>query len=312
MLGLYKQTLILNFLLIFSSATSAKVYKAEITKFGDSHDVTGTVVVITPEADDTATTEYAVAYGGFIEGTEKNCTGCGVHVHSGKSCEAKELQEGHYYVDPVKVDPWNEDTVYNADPMGSASFHGMVKMGTGDVDGRTFLIHASGGVRVGCGVLTEVPASETLVSSIATFGDAGASASMTFYQVGDTDAICYYAKASGLEKNINKFCGTHIHEGVSCENKSTQMGHYYNPETYPIDPWNVLGYSSTDAEGNTEFAHCVKTGMTEYVGKTFVVHSSDSSRVGCGVLEKSAGITRSPFVVLQAIFVGVLGFALSF
>lgn len=300
----------LNSLVALSSATT-KVYKADVTGFGDGK-VTGTVVVFVPHADDMSTKEYTIAYGGFVSGTSPGCVNCGFHIHSGKSCESKELQGGHYFVSPVDADPWNEDTVYTSDDKGDATFHGLVKMGTGDVLGHSVVVHDQGGPRIGCGILEEVPASDTLVSELGKFGGSDCSGMVTAYQIGDTDAICYHGKTSGLEKSLSGFAGVHIHSGVSCESKETQEGHYYD-ETLAVDPWNVLGYSTTDAEGNAEYAHCVKTGVTGYEGKTFLVHGSDSSRVSCGVLESdtSGSFMRAPFSVLQAIFaMALVGFTL--
>jgi len=328
-----KALVLLNCLIAISSTDAmTKVYQAEIAYFGDQNIITGTIVAFAPHADDTKTTSYAVAYGGFLSGVPPNCEGCGFHFHTGLSCDSKETQEGHYFVDPVNIDPWNENTVYNSDANGDASFHGLVKIGTDDLLDHAVVVHAAGGARIGCGVLKAVAAADTLVSELTEFGASGASGSVTSYQLGSTDAICYYGAGAGLEKDLDTFAGVHIHSGVSCASKETQEGHYYNAEAYPVDPWNVLGYDVTDAEGKAEFAHCVKTGETEYAGKTFLIHSSSSSRLTCGVLAKpeetakieagtakpeepatSGSVALSPFFVLQAIFAVVsVGITLSY
>jgi hypothetical protein len=296
------------------------VYKAVITGTpGSDSGVTGTVIVFTPESDNPNSVDYSIAYGGFVTNTEKNCEGCGVHIHSGKSCDSKETQEGHYFVDPVVVDPWNEETVYDSDSEGSASFHGIVKMGTDDVIGRTFLVHAPSGGRVGCGVLEEVPESDIMVSHIGETDGSGVGGHLTAYQVGSSDQICYHGTGTGLEKNLDKHAGTHIHEGVSCESKETRLGHYYDSAAMYVDPWNVLGYKTTDAEGNAEYAACVATGESDYLGKTFLIHNSEGPVVGCGTLEpakksepdsESASTVRKSLFALQTMVIFVLGLTL--
>ena len=76
-----------------------------------------------------------------IYSTRLHCcltTGCGVHIHSGTNCSSTELQEGHYFVDPVLQDPWTEDR-YTSDGNGRATYAGIVNMGTVDIDGRAFI-----------------------------------------------------------------------------------------------------------------------------------------------------------------------------
>lgn len=287
MFGWSKKGFLLNFVVTLSRAAT-KVYKADITEVpGSESGVTGTIIVFTPEADNPRSANYSIAYGGFVTNTEE-CEGCSVHIHSGKSCDSKETQEGHYFVDPVVVDPWNDETVYNSDSDGAATFYGMVKMGTDNVIGRTFLVHKPDGGRIGCGVLEEVAQSDTMISSIGETDESGVGGFLTAYQVDSSDKICYHGTGSGLERNLAKHAGTHIHKGVSCESKEARMGHYYDSEAYMVDPWNVLGYKTTDAEGNAEYAACVETGVSDYPGKTFLVHASDGHVVGCGVMRKDA------------------------
>merc|ERR1711866_35071 len=62
-------------------------------------------------------------------------------------------------------------------------------------------------------------------------------------------ALLSYASggANCTEKNG---CGAHVHSGFSCENTTTQGGHYFNGS---VDPWAVVGYTSTDRMGNASF-----------------------------------------------------------
>jgi len=79
-------------------------------------------------------------------------------------------------------------------------------------------------------------------------------------------------------------CGAHIHEGTSCTDPNTQLGHYYNTATLSSDPWALAGYRSTDGLGNGYFADCLETGVSDFDGRAFIVHSKTGSRVSCGLL----------------------------
>jgi hypothetical protein len=120
---------------------------------------------------------------------------------------------------------------------------------------------------------------------------------------GFSDMVCFLATASGLEPSLESYldgssssstdcnatngCGLHFHNGTSCENTTTQGGHLYNETLVTPDPWLTVGYLSTDASGNAYHAHCVSTGVTEFIGRPFVFHSNNGSRVACGVVETS-------------------------
>jgi len=116
-------------------------FRAEIVELPDASvpGVSGTVVAFEDGK--------AIGYGGFLTGLQSDleaatCTaenGCGVHVHSGSSCESTATQGGHYY-DPevVDVDPWMEAR-YSSDADGSATFSGVVIPGATAIEGRAFV-----------------------------------------------------------------------------------------------------------------------------------------------------------------------------
>jgi hypothetical protein len=78
---------------------------------------------------------------------------CGIHVHAGKTCHADAL--GHYYRDPVTVDPWTA-IAYKSHADGTAT--GLVNVDTGasstELVGKAFIVHAYDGSRIGCALLT--------------------------------------------------------------------------------------------------------------------------------------------------------------
>ena len=94
-----------------------------------------------------------VGYAGIVTKLESNLlastcnatNGCGVHIHSGKSCNSTATQGGHYYNNmTVPIDPWIDER-YSSNANGKANFQAIVQMGTIDIEGRVFVgtsIHA--------------------------------------------------------------------------------------------------------------------------------------------------------------------------
>merc|ERR1712176_1382098 len=67
-------------------------------------------------------------------------------------------------------------------------------------------------------------------------------------------------------------------------------GHYYNADVVGEDPWQQVGYMSTNEVGYAEFVDCVATGETEFESRAWLIHAEDGSRVSCGLLEESASL----------------------
>jgi hypothetical protein len=127
-------------LIVSTASAQFPTYRADIVPLSNSG-VNGTAVVFVG-ADGTT-----IGYGGFATGLQANlsainCTalnGCGVHIHSGTSCENMTLQGGHYFAPPnVVVDPWNEER-YSSSATGVAFYSDVVRIGTNDVNGRAFI-----------------------------------------------------------------------------------------------------------------------------------------------------------------------------
>lgn len=126
-------------------------FRAAINELPDASvpGVSGTVVAF---EDGTAigygyVRELPIAAQRFLTGLqpgleEATCTaenGCGVHVHSGKSCESTETQSLHYYgPEVVEVGPWIEAR-YSSEEDGSATFSGIVVAGATDLADRAFV-----------------------------------------------------------------------------------------------------------------------------------------------------------------------------
>jgi hypothetical protein len=169
-----------------------------------------------------------------------------------------------------------------------------------------FIIHAADGSRVSCGLIEAAPSDfmpVTLEAETTPIPDAtntvdGYVVVLEELQANIFYGICYQGYATGLEQNVESFllgsgsdqcnvangCGAHIHGGMACDNSDVQLGHFYDPDEIPIDPWLLESYYSTDDAGTGAFVGCAITGEDDYFRRVFVVHGTDGSRQSCGTL----------------------------
>ena len=97
----------------------------------------------------------------YLAGLQPNCEKCGVHIHSGSTCDDMALVGGHYWdADEVgrAADPWvpSEGAYYTFDEDGEAarSYYLYSGFSLADNIDHAFVVHGIDGVRIGCGVLT--------------------------------------------------------------------------------------------------------------------------------------------------------------
>ena len=79
----------------------------------------------------------------------------GMHVHTGTTCAVANDIGGHFFKDGAQ-DPWNDVqwTLFDGtNTAQAAGLSGLAVPALTDMDGRAFVVHASDGRRVGCGVL---------------------------------------------------------------------------------------------------------------------------------------------------------------
>lgn len=294
-------SLLLLLLLTLSNAAAIPIVYEAIIEGLNGSGVTGTAMVVTDGSS-------SVAYAGFGIGLPANVSSvddclptnaCGAHIHSGTSCESTETQGGHYYSTPV--DPWLIQR-YVSDDRGSASFAGVLNIGTDEIQGRTFLLHDETGGRIGCGVLKRIDESKLLIGysqnggvGLTSINDSNVKGNVVLYAPND-DYVCHYGTGENLQPDVVSFvnggpqcrnpngCGAHIHSGSSCADSTAQGGHYYDATVVEEDPWKYAGYAWTDSAGNGSYASCLKTGETQFKDKAFVLHGEDGGRVACGIL----------------------------
>jgi len=228
-----------------------------------------------------------------------DCTatnGCGVHVHSGTSCDNTTTQGGHYFFTGGS-DPWSSIGYSSSSNSGDATFNFDVTNSATDISGKPFIIHNKSGGRVACGILSEVTTGVT-EASLTDLSSTGVSGSVTIIVSGSV--VVGAGSASGLEASLSDTtnctatngCGVHVHSGSGCTDTTTQGGHYFSGSS---DPWAYIRYSSTTAAGAANFCFAVtSTGATAVQGKAFLVHNNAGGRVSCGLLTDATVPSPSP------------------
>ena len=219
-----------------------------------------------------------------------NCNftnGCGVHIHNGTSCFNTTTQGGHYYNRVTyPVDPWLYTMYHATDSMGNAYYTGCAETGESDFINRPFVVHSNNGTRLSCGLLKvneiKQPVAQTVVyrasikSLLSASSGKSADGLVTIFTETGKLMVGYAGIVSNLEPNLlastcnaTNGCGVHIHSGRSCNNTSTQGGHFFYNVTVPVDPWINERYSS-DARGKANFQSVVSMGSIDIEGRVFV------------------------------------------
>lgn len=136
--------------------------------------------------------------------------GCGIHVHSGMTCDDADSISGHFFDDSISPDPWLPIT-YVADSAGASVGNTTLTTGKGLVDmmGRAFVVHAlADGARIACAMLFEDAAVGDLAAAqkseeASGNSDAGGSGGGT----GDDDSEA--SKGLLTSGSISRFAMTH-------------------------------------------------------------------------------------------------------
>jgi len=151
---------------------------ATTTPLSDDSTVTGNVLTV---ASLSSETDSILCYAGNGQGVEAGITsylnngtdcnvenGCGAHIHSGTSCNNSTTQGGHWYdSDTLEADPWATLGYLETTSDGTTMYGTCVNVGFPPAEAvdRPFIIHASDGSRVSCGMLTVEQGGDDATSS---------------------------------------------------------------------------------------------------------------------------------------------------
>ena len=242
-----------------------------------------------------------------LRGAEKECIGCGLHIHSGTSCE--DIKD-HFYNDGVE-NPWSMH-YYSSDNHGRAKGSNVVSNGYGvdENEGHAVVIHGSDGTPYGCGILSKSREAaescpkrkEDLETCIQTYpgyeGD--------LHHVAGEIRISFKGP-KGMKPTHQQFrynlknaetdcedCSIHVHSGDSCDDEAAIGDHFHNP-SYPENPWANGAYKTfSNGKGTGVFWMDNGYGSSRNNGKVVVLYAKDGTRYGCGVLstEKAKGCLK--------------------
>lgn len=225
---------------------------------------------------------------------------CGIHIHSGLTCENASLVGGHFYnAAALDTDPWS-DVVFRPDSASrSVSLGQRVQLGRplADVFGRTVVVHDHTGDRVACGVI-HAPGEEVAVVSLQRYpgygGDAAVTGtvnvigweqtgqlSLSWYLRGLEPQLCHPAPA-----DVANACGIHVHEGHSCDDAFAVGGHFYDRAALAADPWRAVVYQPNARGESVDFVNRIGVGRdaSGILERTVVVHDHTGARAACGVI----------------------------
>ena len=251
-----------------------------------------------------------------LTGVAANCTDCGIHIHTGTTCDDADLVGGHYWDATKTEDLWTTagGAVYNTEPT-SKKAKGSFSLTNGyDVegnDGHAVVIHTSGGARVGCGVLStsrkaaksckasKKPKQLVLEACVDKYpgytGTLEISGKIKArYPNADSGQVTMDYNLKGVESGCET-CGLHIHTGTTCDNATLVGGHYWD-DSKVEDPWTTIGgaiYSSKSSKAKGKFTVDAGFNAAANEGHAVVVHDSTGARYGCGVLSSTKKLKGS-------------------
>jgi hypothetical protein len=171
-------------------------------------------------ADDDSTSQTLEWY---LEGIDAACTsgagdtvtnGCGIHVHSGTTCEDASSVGGHFY--DGKTDPWLDVTYVAETDDGLTFSYGNTTVTTGvtlsDLEGKAFVVHelVSGG-RIACGILLDLACSAHDNCSASQFGVDG----FCYGDMCSSCDECHYCD-DGVDGTCGSFCDGPTEESGPC------------------------------------------------------------------------------------------------
>jgi len=165
---------------------------------------------------------------------------------------------------PVSEDPWLLE-MYESDADGMGTFGNVVTIGTTDVHDRAFIVHATDGSRIGCGLLEYIPADQIYVAMVTPIGDGSISADVTLFYRQSDGMVYYTGSATGLPSDGEAA----LMLAESCASNST----VFEALDLPLSASN----SST-----AYFAHSFMHDDEGIAGHGFIIVDADGNRLSCG------------------------------
>ena len=182
---------------------------------------------------------------------------------------------------------------YASDGNGVASFSAPMLdfslSGTHPVAGRVVVVHAreeTGYIsnKIGCGVIEPTAGEVVHLQRYPgyTYDQDALNVSGTMVLEQTDDSVTIKGVVGGLEEDTTG--GLHIHSGYTCDDADGVGGHYY--EGMSDDPWDTTYTSDADGAAAVDVVRGDFSLSMSYpvFGRTMVVHASDSSKVGCGII----------------------------
>jgi hypothetical protein len=278
------------------------------------NDLSGSKVTVAFDGDDGEDMFFKYNLKGAVSG----CTDCGIHIHTGTTCDDKDLVGGHYWDPDKTIDLWTTagGTVYNT-PATATSTTGSFSLNNGfDVEGNdshAVVVHDSTGARYGCGVLStsrkaakgcktpKKPKSIVLEACVDKYPDYVGSLDISGkikarYHYTSSGKVTVEYNLKGADKDCET-CGLHIHTGTTCDDEDLVGGHYWDSSKVE-DPWTTDGgaiyTSESDGKAKGKFTLNAGYDVVANDGHAVVVHDkATGDRYGCGVLSASKKLNGS-------------------
>ena len=93
-----------------------------------------------------------------LEGGAADCERCGIHIHTGTTCDDADLVGGHYWAPATAKDPWTTlgVAIYGTDESGDGkgSYDLNAGLAIEENVGHAVVVHDAAGVPYGCGLLS--------------------------------------------------------------------------------------------------------------------------------------------------------------
>lgn len=250
-----------------------------------------------------------------VIGAEADCDNCGIHIHTGVTCDDAALVGGHYWDAAKTEDLWTTagGAIYNTTKAGNSynKFNLTNGYGAEGNVNHAVVIHAQDGSRIGCGLLSHTKEAanacerpdplpkinlETCISKYPGYEGnitvSGKVRARYYTPFGGRVTIRY--NLVGADPDCTT-CGLHIHTGTTCDDAALVGGHYWDADIVE-DQWTTDGGAiyTTDSSGSGKGFFKINAGYnaTANVGHAVVVHDKETgARVGCGVLTASKKVS---------------------